>query len=283
MIREIGRSRHAAGGTLAAHRNAGIEICFIRRGEYRWQVEGRDYRLEPGDGFMTLPWQIHGNSPGSTMRGSLDFVVIGLEACTAKGAWRWGDWCRLGEPARRFVARSLLVAPGSLLPGARVLGPIFDRLWSELRGQPVGHLDLIHACLDELLLQAARLAAHPVQEQRDDPAVHGALAQIAARIDEPWSLADMAACAGLGRSRFSERVQAISGLSPKRWLESQRLAEARRRLRETSASVTAIAIDLGFSSSQYFATCFRRDSGLSPSQWREGPPDTAGRQPGRRG
>jgi AraC-like DNA-binding protein len=47
-----------------------------------------------------------------------------------------------------------------------------------------------------------------------------------------------------------------------------RLQEAERRLRETSDSITAIALDCGWSSAQHFAADFRAAHGVTPSSWR---------------
>ena len=48
-----------------------------------------------------------------------------------------------------------------------------------------------------------------------------------------------------------------------------RLAHAARLLRERPGlPVTAVAFEVGFGSSQYFATCFRRHHGVTPSEFR---------------
>jgi AraC family transcriptional regulator len=44
--------------------------------------------------------------------------------------------------------------------------------------------------------------------------------------------------------------------------------EAKRLLRETKQSIVAIALDLGYSNPSHFAQIFRRETGLSPSDYR---------------
>ncbi len=46
------------------------------------------------------------------------------------------------------------------------------------------------------------------------------------------------------------------------------MAEARRLLRETDASIIQIALDLGYSSPSHFAQVFRRAVGVSPRHYR---------------
>jgi AraC family L-rhamnose operon regulatory protein RhaS len=58
-------------------------------------------------------------------------------------------------------------------------------------------------------------------------------------------------------------------MTPVRYLQMVRLEAARKWLSErAAATVTEIALECGFSSSQYFATCYKRRFGYSPQQTR---------------
>ena len=63
---------------------------------------------------------------------------------------------------------------------------------------------------------------------------------------------------------FRERY----GTSPKVYQELLRIDEARRMLTSTALEITSIATELGFSSSQHFASQFRRLVGCTPSAYR---------------
>ncbi len=80
------------------------------------------------------------------------------------------------------------------------------------------------------------------------------------------AVGELARRAGLAPSRFHERFLAEAGESPARWVARRRLELARARLR-AGEPVTRIALDLGFASSQHFATAFRRVYGVAPSAW----------------
>jgi AraC family transcriptional regulator len=47
-----------------------------------------------------------------------------------------------------------------------------------------------------------------------------------------------------------------------------RMSLARRLLRETKKSVVDIALEVGYVDPSYFAKLFRRENGLSPSDYR---------------
>ncbi len=64
---------------------------------------------------------------------------------------------------------------------------------------------------------------------------------------------------------FRERY----GTSPKAYQELLRVDEARRMLTSTTLDITAIAIELGYSSSQHFASQFRCIAGCTPTAHRQ--------------
>ena len=71
-----------------------------------------------------------------------------------------------------------------------------------------------------------------------------------------------------GTTNFYRQFQDATGKTPAAYLRKLRLEEACRLLSETTASISAIAERCGFSSANYFALFFKRETGLAPSAWR---------------
>ncbi|MGO8586822.1 helix-turn-helix domain-containing protein, partial [Rhizobium ruizarguesonis] len=59
-----------------------------------------------------------------------------------------------------------------------------------------------------------------------------------------------------------------TGLSPSHYLIRQRIAKARQLLQETNISIIEIGMSVGYSSHSHFAQIFRREAGVSPSDYR---------------
>jgi AraC family transcriptional regulator len=91
---------------------------------------------------------------------------------------------------------------------------------------------------------------------------------IDAHLDEEFDLDALAAKAGLSKFHFHRLFKQATGVSPGKYQLNARIDEARRRLRETKQSVVAIALDLGFSSPSHFAQAFRRETRMTPSEYR---------------
>lgn len=73
---------------------------------------------------------------------------------------------------------------------------------------------------------------------------------------------------GVGLTTFYRQFGAATGSTPARHLRRLRLEEACRMLRESEATVTAIASACGFNSVFSFTRCFRREIGQTPTAYR---------------
>ena len=92
---------------------------------------------------------------------------------------------------------------------------------------------------------------------------------LAANIRNEIRVEDLAARSRLPQARFFREFKALTGVTPKDYVLRLKIEEAARMLeRDPSCPVTAIAHQLGFSSSQYFATVFRRYLRASPGDYR---------------
>lgn len=61
-----------------------------------------------------------------------------------------------------------------------------------------------------------------------------------------------------------------TGLSLSAYILKERLKQSKNLLRNTDKSINTIALDCGFSDASYFTRIFRRETGISPRQYREG-------------
>jgi AraC-like DNA-binding protein len=91
---------------------------------------------------------------------------------------------------------------------------------------------------------------------------------IDAHLDEPITLGRLCQVAGVGERCLQRTFEARRGVSPMRFVTERRLAAAFQRLDRAppDASVTRIALELGFDHLSRFAQNYRQVIGESPSQ-----------------
>lgn len=84
--------------------------------------------------------------------------------------------------------------------------------------------------------------------------------------DEEFSIDVLAQNLHMSRSSFYRKVTAVTGMSPNDYLKNFRLGRAAELLKE-GYRISEVAERVGFTSSSYFAKCFRAKYGVLPSEY----------------
>lgn len=87
--------------------------------------------------------------------------------------------------------------------------------------------------------------------------------------DRPLPLSELADASGYSLSRFKAKFKEEMGITPTEFISMQKIEKAKDFLRTTNLSITDLAFDLGFSSSNYFCSVFKKYTGSSPLQFRK--------------
>ena len=91
---------------------------------------------------------------------------------------------------------------------------------------------------------------------------------VEAGLDRPLPLADLAARAGLSVFHFARAFRVSTGLTPRAFVETRRIARARQLIAETTQPLAAIAVDTGFGTQSRLTIAFKRATGFTPAAWR---------------
>jgi AraC family transcriptional regulator len=147
----------------------------------------------------------------------------------------------------------------------------FDRAAREIRaGNPNGPM-----FIEGALMQLAALLLAGAERKRRAPSGGLAPWQLArvtdhlhAEVGALVSLADPAALTGLSVFHFARAFKSSTGIAPHQFHLSLKMERARLQLARSMASVTDIALGLGYDSSQSFARALRLAHGTTPSRYR---------------
>ena len=110
-----------------------------------------------------------------------------------------------------------------------------------------------------------------------DPPVQGGLAPwqqrtVAAYIEEhlaePISLATLATLVRLSPHHFCRAFKRSFGVPPHRYHNGRRMERAKSLLVKRGSSVTDTGLTIGFSETSSFSAAFRRETGLTPTEYR---------------
>ncbi len=124
--------------------------------------------------------------------------------------------------------------------------------------------------LDEFLVILTRQLTRENNPGRDFSKIFLQLEQkLRDNLASQWTVEEMAAMVGMGATLFNNRVKSFTGFTPTNYLINLRIAESIKLLRKPALSLTDIAIDTGFYSSQHFSTTFKKLTGYTPREFRK--------------
>ena len=87
--------------------------------------------------------------------------------------------------------------------------------------------------------------------------------------DENFSMDDFASALHMSRTSLHIRMKELTGESALEFVKHIRFQEAKRLLKENVYSVADVGYQVGFSTSSYFVSSFRKYFGITPKEFAE--------------
>ncbi|MBP6507303.1 MAG: helix-turn-helix transcriptional regulator [Opitutaceae bacterium] len=262
-VLEIGSYHHrAAHHELRSVAHAGCcGICFLSRGVQTYRIADQLFHLQGGDQLVTLPDDILDTAEAREEKGRLHWLLLRMQPLDAPLLF-------LQQSAARELRRALLAMPAQHFPAPPGTNELTSAILNTFARPPRTLLARLAAASLVLRYVFATLqAAHHGTATAISPRIQRSLDYLTAQVAEPLYVPALARQIGLSESRFKVRFRREVGLPPGEFILRAKINAACMRLRDPAVAVTAIAHELGFSSSQYFATTFRRFTGLTPSAY----------------
>lgn len=246
-----------------------LRIYFINDGRFEWLVNKKKYDLFPGDMVLVLPGQTIANEKSILEIGSLSWLFLDFKKPQNEDS-PIDKWSQLTEAERHVVSKLLLLAQTSVLSRFLEAGRILTTIRDEIQHHALGFATRINHLIDELLIVIIRQLTQQNNAARDFPKVFMQLEQSLRKdLSHQWSVEEMAAITGMGATLFNEKVKSYTGFTPIGYLINIRVSEAIKLLKQPNISITDIALDTGFYSSQHFSTTFKKLTGYTPGEFRK--------------
>lgn len=236
--RSIGANRPRGPWHIRAHHHGFHELVVILRGAERVVCAERDATVQAGEALLFAPGVTH------------------------------EEWALNPEPLETYFCafEAPDLPPGLPLAVADKAGRLRQlAAWlhaerDRVRGQAPA---LTVALLAALVAEFQRLAA-----QREAPLVEHLRRAVRERPDAAFTLAGLAAQAGLSKFHYLRVFKALAGRTPMAEVQALRLAHARDLLLSTDLPLKRIAPQAGLGDAASLARLCRRHFGLTPGQLR---------------
>lgn len=247
-----------------------LKLFYVTEGKFEWVIDGQPCSLYPGDIAIIKPGQHYGSEKGFFDLGAIWWIAIEAGKPSAGEPLTLGKWSSVAMPENTLAAKILSSNNKPLLQGFKAAGEIFLRLYKELFIQEIGYRTRTNHLVDDLLISLIRQLTTQDSRRRDFPQSFLQLEQMLRdNLAHQWTVEEMAATMQLGISSFTEKVKNYTGFPPLNYLINIRISEAIKLLKRTDLTLTDIALDTGFYSSQHFSTTFKKITGYTPSQFKK--------------
>ncbi len=261
---------------LPMHRNEGIELGYLTRGKLDFTIDNNTHHLTSGDMTVTRPWQPHQVGSPNVTASRMHWLIIDVGTRRPNDTWKWPEWLSFAPQDLARLTELLRYNEQATWRGNKKIEDCFESIakYVESTDKPETVQTRIQLYINELLLEVLellqgeniRLDSNLASTTRS---VEMFLKALPKHIDYPWTLETMAKHCDLGRSRFSHYCKNVTNMSPADYLANCRIKKAKKLLvKAKQSNITEIAFACGFESSQYFATVFKRITGLTPSQYK---------------
>jgi len=238
--------------------------------------------------FLGAPVDLLQSRYGRAVRRTMN---AGDVIVTPAGEPKWVQHCDPAELVKLRLAPALIarIVGDLVVNGASQLqlldnfgtrdGRIEDlarRLVAEARDEALGGRLYAESLATELVVHLLRHYSTPVAIGNGVPTLlpRYKMRRVTEYIDEnlrdDLTLGEMSATLSMSTYHFAHAFRQTAGLAPHRYVLLRRIEVARRLLRETDLSITEIAHQVGYSNQSSFSVVFRRVTGQSPRNFRNG-------------
>ena len=229
-------------------------FCYINKGQMSLILDGQEHIVE--NGFFIIPPHLphaYNNlkTHGEFAQFWVHFTGYGVEAYLKE--------CGLSD---RYV-----YSTGSM----EEIPTLIENMTHEIGFRALGFEQISAAQLMYVLSLSSRYIRQKEQnlDQEIDTRMQKALEYIQLHYQIELSVSELAETVQLSISRFSNLFKQTFGCLPLQYIIRYRVKRACTLFRHTSWNITQVAAAVGFRDPLYFSRVFKKETGMSPSQYRK--------------
>lgn len=248
------------------HRHDFFEVLFLQKGSGYHVIDGNKYEIKPPCVFFMSPGQAHKLELSQDIEGYIyiftaDFYLLNRSNQNSLIEFPFFYTIHQDNPPLSLHHES----------DVRFLETLFRQGIAEIDQPGDSILEMLRSILDLILTTCA--ARYPVNENLLNKGKGQILVKkffhlIEENHQENLSLSDYAGIIGVTPNHLTQTVKVLTGKTSLQIIKAKQLLEIKRLLVHTNLNVSEIANQLNFEDQSYFSKFFKRETGLTPLQYR---------------
>ncbi len=255
--------------TVDFHQHSFYEIFFFLSGNVNYSIEGKIYRLRPGDILLTNNLDIHRPeiSPGKPYE---RFVIWISDSFFDKIHLCGDDLRTCFSDAASKDYRLIRPDDANLLR----LQKLCSQIEQALGDDSLGSRTIAASCLLRFLVYLSRCCEKPsvfMEDITENQAVNQALAYINENISRDLTLDELADYLFISKFHLCKQFKHFTGMSVYQYIMKKRLIISLNMLRR-GVPVTNAYLECGFNDYSNYLKAFKREFGKNPKEFmKKGP------------
>ena len=256
---------HPRAQAESPHRHDYYEIIFVEDGEGQHIIDYETYDLKTPSFYFLSKGQIHFWKLKRPLQGKVllfprEFLIPPSTAFKQEGDLALFN--SLSKASYVCINNEQLVKINELLVGIK----------EEFSRESDRSLSMLRAYIHILLVNVFRIYAN---EQKNDilDTSNAMVREFRQLVSENYltvrSVQAYADLIGISATHLRDTIKNITGYSPGQLIRQEIIFEAKRRLANTEATTAEIGYGLNFEDTSYFSRFFKRETGKSPSNYRQ--------------
>ncbi len=239
------------------HYHLYYEIYYLKKGTCKFFTHEDQFTLHSGDFLILPPKEVHFNRyVTACVRINIYFRIDDLET---------NHQLFLPNIMNRYIPSKVIHIPS----GSRaIVEADLDKMLAEEKINDSKTFTMMPILLKSLFIDFERFGVETEGDSAQDNEIVEAAHYITEHYNLSLTLDGLAGRANLSPTYFSKKFRSITGMGMKEYLTYTRLKHAAMELLSTSHTITDVAINSGFSNSNYFKDAFKKMYNVSPREYR---------------
>jgi AraC-like DNA-binding protein len=253
---------------LESHAHNSFELTYISEGEVTWKLENeRSILLSGGKAAIMQPKTYHRGEWNIIKPCRLFWIVFQPSAKNAELHTPF----TVGQLKK--MEKELKNAGNAIREVSTRFAALCEDLLTALIRRKENKEDYLsladnRALICQIALETTRLFTQKNNDQKVSKLAEKTMDYIMENIHVDIGVPELAEEFGLSSASSNKHFKAETGQTPADFIRRVKCSEAENLLSKSNKSITEIAFSLGFSSSQYFASVFKKYTGMTPGKFK---------------
>ncbi|MBV5315533.1 MAG: helix-turn-helix domain-containing protein [Prolixibacteraceae bacterium] len=248
------------------HRHDFFEVLYLLKGSGYHVIDGNKYEIKPPCVFFMSPGQAHKLELSNDIEGYIfiftaDFYLLN----------RSNQNSLIEFPFFYTIHQDNPPLPLDNENDIRFLESLFRQSIAEISQSGNYTIDLLRSILDLILTTCAaryKVSENMLNKGKGQILVKRFFHLLEENHQKNLSLNDYSGMMGVTPNHLTQTVKLLTGKTSSQIVKAKQLMEIKRLLVHTNLSVSEIANQLNFDDQSYFTKFFKRETGITPIQYR---------------